>query len=478
MSFEADLQDFLKIIEELTKRDRFNFIDNIFPDKGPHRRELYPKHMEFLEATKNYREAAMIAANRVGKTLTAAYAVTCWLTGNYPDWWKGRRFDGPVDVWAVGQSGETTRDVLQFILLGRTVEIGTGMIPKELIHKTTPRLGVPDAIKDVVVKHKNGGYSYLGFKSYDQGIVSFMGTAKQVIWLDEEPPQDVYSECLMRTMTVKGLVISTFTPLIGMSDVVLSFLEQAEDAEFKKFFIQISWDDVPHLSKKDKDELWAALPAHQRASRSKGTPDLGSGAVYPIPEDDIKVDPFEIPEYWPRAYGFDVGWNNTAAIWGAYDRETATWYLYSEYLRGQAEPVIHAAAIKLRGYWIPGQCDPHADNAAQKDGESILYLYLEEGLLLEKANNSREAGIYKVYQGLSVGKIKVFSTLTNWLREYRKYRRDKHNQIVKKEDHLMDATRYLIMGGPECAILRPFDDDPETYSPKTQSGGMSAVGGY
>jgi len=62
------------------------------------------------------------------------------------------------------------------------------------------------------------------FKSYDQGREAFQGTEQDGIWLDEEPPEDVYTECLLRTMTNNGLVMLTFTPLRGMSSVVLAFL--------------------------------------------------------------------------------------------------------------------------------------------------------------------------------------------------------------------------------------------------------------
>ncbi len=142
----------------------------------------------------------------------------------------------------------------------------------------------------------------------------------------------------------------------------------------------MSWDDVPHLSKKDKDELWAALPAHQRDSRAKGIPDLGGGAVYPIPERLFLIDPIELQPWWPRSFGFDVGWHNTAAVWLAYNRDDNVCYLYSEYLAGHEKPIVHAEGIKARGKWIPGHCDPHANNVSQGDGVRVLDLFIDAGL--------------------------------------------------------------------------------------------------
>ena len=197
------------------------------------------------------------------------------------------------------------------------------------------------------------------------------------------------------------------------------------------------------------------LPPHQRDARSKGVPTLGSGAIYPVPEDDIVVDPFRVPVFWPRAYGFDVGWNRTAAIWGAHDRDNDIVYLYAEHYRGQAEPSIHADAIKAKGEWVPGVIDPASRGRAQRDGEQLLQNYLEIGLRLSLAENGVEAGIFDVWQRLSTGRLKVFRTLQNWLGEYRLYRRDDKGAVVKTNDHLMDATRYLIVSGIGVACVDP-----------------------
>ncbi len=166
-----------------------------------------------------------------------------------------------------------------------------------------------------------------------------------------------------------------------------------------------------------------------------------------MPESEVTIKDFEIPPHWPRGYGFDVGWNKTAAIWGALDRDTDTLYLYSEYYKGRAEPVIHAAGIRGRGPWIPGRIDPAARGRGQRDGEQLMKDYVDLGLKIEPAINAVEAGIYKVWTRLSTGKLKVFRSLENWLGEYRIYRRDEKGHIVKANDHLMDSTRYLIQ---EC----------------------------
>jgi len=182
---------------------------------------------------------------------------------------------------------------------------------------------------------------------------------------------------------------------------------------------------------------------------------LGAGAIYPVAESDIVVPDFQLPDFWPRAYGKDVGWNRTAAVWGAHDRDSDIVYLYSNHYRGQAEPSVHATSIKARGDWIPGAIDPASRGRSQKDGEQLLQNYVDLGLQLVTANNGVEAGIYQVWERMSTGRLKVFKSMHDWLNEYRIYRRDDKGQIVKKDDHAMDATRYLIVTGLGLATVKP-----------------------
>lgn len=174
----------------------------------------------------------MMAGNRTGKTYgVGGYETALHLTGLYPDWWPGRRFDHPVEVWAAGDTSETTRDIVQAALMGPLGELGTGLIPKRLIAgEPTKRMGVAGAMDTARVQYARGGDSLLGFKSYDQGRKKFQGTAKHVIWLDEEPPADVYDECMLRLMTTDGMMLCTFTPLEGLTEIALRYLPELAPA--------------------------------------------------------------------------------------------------------------------------------------------------------------------------------------------------------------------------------------------------------
>lgn len=448
-------EELIDLLEEKARRAKLRKILTMYPDSGPLRRELYPKHLEFFSAGKTRRERALIAANRIGKTTVACYEAALHLTGLYPEWWPGRRFDRPVRVWVAGKTNETTRDIIQRKLFGDIQWVdgkksfaGNELIPGESIGEITWKAGVPDLADQVRVSHVSGVYSTLGLKSYQQGRGAFEGTEQDVIILDEEPeqkPLEIYTECLIRTMTCQGLVMLTFTPLNGYSDVVESFLD---DKSGNKYTMEIQWDDnPPHLTEKDKAELLASIPPWERDARTKGRPSVGSGAIYPVSEDDITCAPFEIPKWWGRGYALDVGWNMTAALWGALDPETDILYLYSEYYKGKAEPEVHAAGLKSRGEHLRGVIDPAARGRSQKDGSRLYEIYRDLGLHLTIADNTIEAGIYDVWSRLSTGKLKVFKGLGNFLKEYHKYRRDLEGKIIKKDDHLMDCLRYLVRSG-------------------------------
>lgn len=223
-----------------------------------------------------------------------------------------------------------------------------------------------------------------------------------------------------------------------------------------KAVIMATWDDVPHLRDSDKADMLASFPPYQRDARSKGVPMLGAGAIYPIEENDLRCAPFALPAFWPRAYGLDVGWNMTAAVFGAIDRDNDVLYLYDEHYRAHAEPSTHADAIRRRaGDWMPGVIDPAARGRGQRDGEQLIKDYCDLGLRVTPAVNAVEGGIFEVYKRMTTGRLRVFPNLTNWWMEFRLYRRDLKGNIVKKFDHALDATRYLTISGMPIALIDP-----------------------
>lgn len=232
-----------------------------------------------------------------------------------------------------------------------------------------------------------------------------------------------------------------------------------------RYVVHAGWEDAAHLDDKTKRELMEATPPYLRDARSKGIPSLGAGAIYPIPWEEVSCAPFAIPAYWKKGYALDVGWNKTAGLWGAQDPSDGMMYVYSEHYQGQELPSVHAGAIKARGDWMTGAIDPAARGRSQADGRTLISQYQQQGLKLETAINAVEPGLHEVWSLLVTGRLKLFTTLQSTAAEYRLYRRAQktdengvtRTKIVKKNDHLMDALRYLVMTWAAIARTKPND---------------------
>ena len=492
----------------------------------------YRKQRDFHAAGRLYRERLLMAGNQLGKTFCGGAEVAMHLTGRYPDWWPGLRFTRPVRAWAGSQTAEVTRDGVQRVLIGEPKnedDWGTGLIPHDTLADWSRRQGIPDAIDSVLIRHASGGLSTLGFKSYDQGRAKWQGETLDLVWLDEEPPLDLYTEALTRTNAVAGVVVMTFTPLLGMSETVARFLGETGDgadvgdttgsqekgtpptpptpsppthgpgappagsvgspspifppetspenrgpegvggqksaatsgprklgyaggALRGLHVTSMTIEDAEHYTPEQRAEIIASYPRHERDARARGIPTLGSGRVFPVSDDDLVVEPFKVPEHWPQINGLDFGWDHPfAAVNLAWDRDADVIYVCKEYAAREQTPIMHAAAVKPWGEWIP--CSwPHDGLQHEKGaGEELALQYQRQGLLMlperatfEDGGSSVEAGIMEMLDRMQTGRWKVFSTCAGYLSEVRLYHR-KNGIIVKLKDDRISASRYAMM---------------------------------
>jgi phage terminase large subunit-like protein len=433
----------------------------LYPETGPLSRHAYPKSMQFFEAGSTFTERAILGGNRTSKSTTMCFELVCHLIGRYPHWWKGRRFDRAISAWCASVDAKSLREGVQQTLFGPPGAMGDGLIPAAAIVNTTTRQGVSGSIDTALIKHQNGAISRLSLKSYDSRRPSFQAAKLDVVALDEEPPSDIYSECLMRLMSTEpgqrnGAMMLACTPLMGLTETILRFLPGGKIKEdHTRFAILISWNDAPHLSATEKAELEEALLPSEREARKLGIPSIGRGAVFPVPQSIYTCDPFVVPAWMRRCAGMDVGWNMTTVLWGAFDFENDVLYITGEYYGQQAEAAIHAAAIKARGDWVPIAIDPASRGRSQHDGQQLLEIYQRMGLKVLTADNAVEAGIAKVLDRLSTGRLRVFSTCPNLLAELPIYRRGEDGKPVKQNDHGCDALRYLVASGIDRAVATP-----------------------
>jgi phage terminase large subunit-like protein len=390
-----------------------------------------------------------MAGNQLGKTLAGGFEVAMHATGRYPGWWQGKRFDRPINAWVAGVTSEVVRDTIQRVLIGRPGQEGTGAIPKDCIEERVTARGIADLLDIIRVRHVSGGVSTIGLKSYQSGREKFQGETLDLVWLDEEPPADIYTECLTRTNVGNGPVWLTFTPLQGMSSVVKRFLlESSPDRHITSMTI----DDVQHYSAEERARIIARYPAHELEARTKGVPTLGSGRIFPVTEESIVIEQRDFPSHWPRIGGMDFGWDHPfAAVELVWDRDTDTVYVSRTHRLREATPILHAAAIKpwgnLRWAW------PRDGRRETLEGAGIALAqqYKAQGLDMlhehaqfEDKSVSVEAGLMAMLDRMQTGRFKVFKHLHDWLEEFRLYHR-KDGRVVKEGDDLMAATRYALM---------------------------------
>lgn len=420
----------------------------------------YAKQQRFFELGATKRERLLIAANRVGKSEAGAFETALHLTGEYPDWWTGRRFDKPTRGWTAGEGAALVRDVQQKKLCGAAgvlEDFGTGLIPKDAFaDKPSLSRGVTDAYDTIQVRHKSGGISTLTFKSYDQGRVKFQSDTCDFIWLDEEPAMDIYSECLTRIATTQGILYTTYTPLKGKTALTNRFLLESEPG---RAHVTMTIYDAEHI--KNKEEVIAGYPAHEREARAMGVPLMGEGQVYPYSDEQV-TEPFlqEVPSYWAKLWGVDFGLSqNTTdhafgALLGVWDRDNDIIHIRSEIKLYGQPPLQHVYAVKQVAAQVPVAWphDGHKTSAGDS-GETVALagIYRHLGLKMLHTHStfpqggySVEAGVAAVSHLIETGKLKISKTCIQLLEELHGYYR-KDGKIVPKQDDLLSCLRQIVM---------------------------------
>ncbi|MDT3381716.1 terminase family protein [Labrys neptuniae] len=456
--------ELLRLLAEKKRRFDTNWLPRYRP---------YPRQADFHRAGADHRERLFMAGNQLGKTYSGGAEAAIHATGKYPDWWQGRRFTRPTVAWAAGVTGLATRDTVQRMLVGRAEAVGTGTIPGADIVGLVAARSTPGLIDSIRIRHVSGGTSTIGLKSYEQGREKWQGETLDWLWFDEEPPEDIYTEGLTRTNATGGIAWMTFTPLLGMSEVVRRFLSEASR---DRSVTTMTIDDAGHYSPEMRARIVAAYPAHEREARAKGIPILGSGRIFPVEEAMIAVDQIRPEPFWPALGAMDFGWDHPfAAVMGYHDRDADVVYLTRAFRAREQTPLLHAGALRAWGDWLPWAW-PHDGLQHDKgSGEQLAEQYRRQGLAMlpeharfEDGSNGVEAGLMLLLDRMRTGRLKVSRHLNDWWEEFRLYHR-KDGKVVKERDDLMSATRYLIMtlrhatlNPAALDLMRP---EPQPYDP-------------
>lgn len=452
-----ELLRYRDILKEMEFREKTRRIQEYKP---------YPFQVKFHDAGEWASQRLLMAANRVGKTESAAAETTYHLTGNYPEWWKGKRFRRPILAWVCGATNEKTRDTVQKKLFGDPINPeawGTGFVPLSCLGDTDDKKvrkpNVPNALQAVLVRHHTDGifdgWSVCALKAYEAGYKIFTSESVDVIWLDEEPPQNIMTQAMIRQVDNEGILYMSFTPEEGVTLVVDQFMNRLAAGQF---LVNATWDDAPHLTLERRKQILEALPEHERDMRSRGIPVIGSGLVFPIADADIEIEPFAIPRWYRHIAGMDIGaWNHyTAGAWVAHNPDSDTIYVYDCYRAQGKTPPVHAANFKAHGDDIPIMYPHDGEKGDRNTGETVAQQYRDLGCNMHhthftnpppmgkdegEGGISVDAGLISMLTRMETGRFKVFKTCRDWFEEKRMYHR-KDGKVVRVKEDIMSATRY------------------------------------
>ncbi len=470
-------QEFEAIVGELVNRQATDKLSNYTP--YDFQREFHNARGENTDLPAV--QKALMAANKVGKTFCGCFEDACHLTGRYPDWWTGYRFGGPIQLMCATHSNEMTRDNLQAELFGDPLDeeaYGTGTIPKNCLGRAVGKTGVQAAYDSVLVRHetdgKFDGWSRCSLRAYEQGEKKFQAKGYHVIHFDEEPPEGIFSQA-KRAMTVtRGLIMLTFTAEYGVTEIVDGFMNERRKGQA---LVTATQFDADHIMEDDdyRELLQGSYKEQEYDKRVLGKPEMGTGIIFPIPDERLSYEPGElgeIPQYWPRIAAIDLGYDHPfAAVWMAWDRDTDTIYLYDCFKeRGMLLPVM-ADVMKRHSSWIPVAWPHDVAEHDRQSGKRIADTFREDyqiNMLPEPFTNPPgpgedegeggrgvETGLWNMHAAMEEGRFRVAKHLKDWFREKGLYHR-KDGKVVRKFDDLMSASRYAYQS------LRFADVQPVT----------------
>ena len=437
-----------------------------------------PWQLDFHNAGKDNPYRLAMAANGPGKTELVCAETAIHLTGLYPDWWEGKRFDRPVKVWAGSISNSTQKDAVQPGLLGPDLDekdgggLGSGYIPKESL-AGKPKIrqaGIADVVDTVRVNHVSGGTSYLAFKVYQMGWRAWQAGAPDIVMLDEQPNElsaeekGIFSEIQTRLFRSGGIFMAALTPLIGETPMISQFIKPDADGFW---WVGATWDDAPHLKDDEKERLKAAYPPHEVDARTTGVPMRGEGAVWPISENTITCEPFQIPHHYVRIKGIDFGIGHPfggADI--AWDRDADIIYVIRttriKAVGDEAPVATHAAWLNGVDPWVPIAW-PHDGTQREKtSGKQVQRSYRDApykcNLLGKSARYPKGPGedkeregaqpvepiVAELYERMLTGRFKVFRGCAEFFDEFRRYHR-KDGRIVAVDDDTLKAVMYAVI---------------------------------
>ena len=364
------------------------------------------------------------------------------------------------------------RDTAQTKLLGPVADLGglgTGFIPlSRIVGRPQMARGISNYVDSFSVRREDGTIATVRTKTYEQSRDAWQGETCDLIWFDEDPGRgdELYGEALARITATKGIIIASLTPLLGKTPIIRRF----EDANEQRQTIHMSYLDASHLDEQQKRTLEGRYAPHERATRLFGTVMQGEGTVFMTAEADIKttLKPADIPRHWPWIWGLDFSHGGQSSqahpagvVLVTWDRDHDVLYVIDAYrIRGS----VAEQCARIRQSPVHDAPVTYGHDATQGvagSAETIGSLYKKQGLrMLPKhacfpdGSIDLEAGVLAMDERFRNGRLKVTAHLSDFFEEYRNYHRE-NGKIVKHEDDILSALRFVVMNHRAARILDP-----------------------
>lgn len=374
----------LSSAERRKRYSKIDFLDESF---------WYSAQKKFFEAgARGVHQRLIHSGNQRGKSTCCAAEVVWHAAGRYPSWWVGHRFKKPPLIWVVTESVIVSRETVQKILLGSN--FGEGLIPLEAIAKKPIMVaGGMNAVDVLFVHHVDAegnpdGVTQIVFKSYEQRREKLQGATVDLIWCDEQPPEDVYSELLARTSASDegrgGHVMVSFTP-VGKSGAAGVTYKYLSEYSADRIAIRIPSEEAEHISAERSAELADEYSEEERESRIEGTPQLGSGQVYPIellPSIVRSFNPDTLPLYARWCVGIDFGATAFAAVMIAWQPDVGLVWVVDSFQAERSSALYHVQRIHsmTRGLRMAVAWPQDGLQTERASGQGIITQYIGYGL--------------------------------------------------------------------------------------------------
>jgi len=317
--------------------------------------------------------------------------------------------------------------------------------------------------EDRLLEYHNG--TIIDMKSYDQDLEKFEGVERHLCVEDEIPPLDVHQSNFMRTISggINGKIIITGTPLHGLDWCYDQLYDNPDAIPPAVEHWHIRTDENPHI---DVD----AIDAIKADPSMKGNLEAAlygefipkSGLVLKSFSDKNMIDPIKIDSDHMIIIGIDPHDRNPWGVLFVTLTRENDYIVYDEILQAGTVPELSKLIKEKLNGRTPQLCvmDTSGNIVQATSGKSIKEQLMSYGLYAQDADKDVSAGILNLNSLFDPGKDKrprlyITHNCVNLKREIRHYcwedwarnknQRDPKERVLKRDDHLIDALRYICM---------------------------------